>query len=76
MPKEILSKDQIKQIAMTMPSDEAGLPEREAGLAAASAAQQRVIKSMETQTQRGTPKRGRQASQEFNEKEITHWGQR
>jgi hypothetical protein len=44
MPKEILSKDQIKQIAMTMPSDEAGLPEREAGLAAASAAQQRVIK--------------------------------
>ena len=39
MPKEILSKDQIKQIAMTMSSDEAGLPEREARLAAASSAQ-------------------------------------
>jgi hypothetical protein len=44
MSKEILSKEQIKQIAMAMSSDEAGLAEREAGLAAASAAQQRVIK--------------------------------
>lgn len=44
MPKEILSKDQIKQIAMWMPSDETPLSEREASLAAASAAQQRVIK--------------------------------
>ena len=44
MPMEILSKDQIKQIAMTMSSDEAGLPERAARLEAASAAQQRVIK--------------------------------
>jgi hypothetical protein len=44
MPKEILSKDQIKQIAMAMSSDEAGLPESEARLSAASAAQQRVIK--------------------------------
>ena len=44
MPKEILSKDQIKEIAMAMSSDEADLPEHEARLAAASAAQQRVIK--------------------------------
>ena len=44
MPKEILSKDQIKEIRMAMSSDEAGLPEPEAGLATASAAQQRVIK--------------------------------
>lgn len=44
MPKEILSKDQIKQIAMAMSSDEAGLREREARLVAASAAKQRVIK--------------------------------
>ena len=44
MPMEILSKDQIKQIAMAMSSDEAGLPEREARLEAPSAAQQRVIK--------------------------------
>jgi hypothetical protein len=44
MPKEILSKDQIKQIAMAMPSDEAGLSECEANLAAASTSQQRVIK--------------------------------
>ena len=45
MPKEILSKDQIKQIAMAMSSDEAGIPEYEARVAAASAAQQRAIKS-------------------------------
>jgi hypothetical protein len=32
MPKEILSKDQIKQIATAMSSDEAGLPESEARL--------------------------------------------
>ena len=44
MPKEILSKDQIKQIAMAMSSDEAVLSECESSLAAASAAQQRVIK--------------------------------
>jgi hypothetical protein len=44
MPKEILSKDQIKQIAMAMSSDEAGFSECESSLAAASAAQQRVIK--------------------------------
>jgi len=44
MPKEILSKDQVKQIARAMSSDEAGLPEREARLAAASAEEQRVIK--------------------------------
>jgi hypothetical protein len=43
-PKEILSKDQIKQIAMAMSADEADLPESEARLAAGSAAQQRVIK--------------------------------
>src|SRR5208337_3303618 len=34
MPKEILSKDQIKEIAMAMSSDEADLPEREARLMA------------------------------------------
>lgn len=44
MPKEILSKDQIKQIARVMSSDEARLPELEASLAAASAEKQRVIK--------------------------------
>jgi len=37
MPKEILSKDQIKEIAMAMSSDEADLPEREARLAASIA---------------------------------------
>ena len=45
MPKEILSSDQIKQIARSMSSDEAGLPEREASLAAAPAEKQRVIKT-------------------------------
>jgi hypothetical protein len=44
MPKEILSKDQIKEIAMAMSSDEADLPEHEARLAAASADVQRVVK--------------------------------
>ena len=44
MPKEILSKDQLKQIARAMSSDYAGLPEREASLAVASAEEQRVIK--------------------------------
>ena len=77
MPKEILSKDQIKQIAMAMSSDEAGLPEREAGLAAASAAQQRVIKrAWKLKLSAERLSEAEQASQEFNEKEITHWGQR
>jgi hypothetical protein len=44
MPREILSKNQVKQIASEMSSDEAGLPGREARLAAASAEEQRVIK--------------------------------
>ena len=44
MSKEVLSKDQITQIAKMMSSDEAGLPECEASLAAASAEKQRVIK--------------------------------
>ena len=44
VPKEILSTDQIKQIAKSMSSDVGSLPEREAKLAAASAAQKRVVK--------------------------------
>jgi hypothetical protein len=77
MPKEILSKDPIKQIAVTMSLDEAGLPKREAKVSSRfRSAAARSQESMETQTQRGTPKRGREASQEFNEKEVTHWGKR
>jgi hypothetical protein len=45
MPKEVLSKDQIGQIANAMSSDEAGLPECEASIEAASDEKQQVIKS-------------------------------
>jgi|HubBroStandDraft_1064217.scaffolds.fasta_scaffold1140305_2 hypothetical protein len=44
MPNEILSKNEIEQIAMAMSQDKAGIPEFEADLAAASIEKQRVIK--------------------------------
>ena len=45
MAKEILSSDQIKQIAKWMSTDGTDLHEREVSLAAASAEKQRVIKT-------------------------------
>ena len=44
MPKEILSKDQIKKIARAISMDGESLPEREATLAAASPEIQRLVK--------------------------------